>query len=184
MESNSNQLAINNGLFIGGISIILGIVVYYVAPQLLASFGFGILIALISLGLYIFFTLDLRKKVGGFWSFREALKGIFLMSFIAALINISVNFVFYKFIEPGAYDKVSEILTQNLSANYEKLGMDQAAIDQAIPMVLEKMKTQFDPSFTDLMKSLGGSILFGFVMSLIFAAIFKKEQPIFTSTEE
>jgi len=34
------------------------------------------------------------------------------------------------------------------------------------------------------MKSLGGSILFGFVMSLIFAAIFKKEQPIFTSTEE
>ena len=184
MESNSNQLAINNGLFIGGISIILGILVYYVSPQLLASFGFGIFITLISLGLYILFTIDLRKKVGGFWSFREALKGIFLMSFIAGLVSIVINFVFYKFIEPGAYEKISEIVIQNLSTTYEKLGMDQATIDKKIPEILEKMKAQFDPSFTDILKNLGIAVLIQFVMSLIFAAIFKKEQPIFTSTEE
>jgi hypothetical protein len=184
MESTSNKLAINNGLFIGGISSILGILVYYVSPQLMGATSFGIGMMLISLGLYIFFTLDLRKKVGGFWSFREALKGIFLMSFIAGLLSIVVNFVFYKFIEPGAYEKIAEFVTQNLSATYEKLGMDQAAIDKAIPMVLEKMKAQFDPSFTDVLKNLGIAVLVQFIMSLIFAAIFKKEQPIFTSTEE
>mgnify|MGYP000436035703 CR=1 FL=1 len=116
--------------------------------------------------------------------FREALKGIFLMSFIAGLVSIVVNFVFYKFIEPGAYEKISEIVTQNLSTTYEKLGMDQATIDKTIPEVLEKMKAQFDPSFTDVLKNLGIAVLIQFVMSLIFAAIFKKEQPIFTSTEE
>ena len=79
MESNSNQLAINNGLYIGGISTILGILVYYVSPDLMGATSFGIIMMLLSLALYIFFTIDLRKKVGGFWSFREALKGIFLM---------------------------------------------------------------------------------------------------------
>ncbi len=184
MESNSNQLAINNGLYIGGISTILGILVYYVSPDLMGATSFGIIMMLLSLALYIFFTIDLRKKIGGFWSFREALKGIFLMSFIAGLVSIAVNFVFYKFIEPGAYEKISEIMTQNLSATYEKLGIDQATIDKTIPAVLEKMKAQFDPSFTDVLKNLGIAVLGQFVMSLIFAAIFKKEQPIFTSTEE
>ncbi len=46
------------------------------------------------------------------------------------------------------------------------------------------MKSQFNPSFVDLLKTLGIGVLIQFIMSLIFAAIFKKEQPIFTSTEE
>ena len=184
MESTSNKLAINNGLFIGGISAVLNILIYYIYPQLMGNTIYGIFMMLIALGLYIFFTIDLRKKIGGFWSFKEALKGIFLMSFIAGLVSTFVNFVFYKFIEPGAFEQISSIITENLTVTYEKLGMDQVTIDNTIEKVLESMKSQFNPSFVDLLKTLGIGVLIQFIMSLIFAAIFKKEQPIFTSTEE
>jgi hypothetical protein len=93
MESTSNKLAINNGLFIGGISAVLNILIYYIYPQMMGNTIYGIFMMLIAMGLYIFFTIDLRKKIGGFWSFKEALKGIFLMSFIAGLLSTFVNFV-------------------------------------------------------------------------------------------
>ena len=181
---NLNQAAINHGLAIGGLSAMINIMVYYVSPSSMGSTSFGIIMMLVSLGLYIFFTIDLRKKIGGFWSFREALKGIFLMSFIAVVLGILVNFVFYKFIEPGAYEKISGFVVENLSKTYEKLGMDQDTIDKTIDKVLESMKSQFNPGFMDLLKTFGIAVLVQFVMSLIFAAIFKKEQPIFGSTTE
>jgi hypothetical protein len=184
MESTSNKLAINNGLFIGGISAVLNILIYYIYPQMMGNTLYGIFMMFIAMGLYVFFTIDLRKKIGGFWSFKEALKGIFLMSFIAGLLSTFVNFVFYKFIEPGAFEQISGIIIENLSVTYEKLGMDQDTIDKTIEKVLESMKSQFNPSFVDLLKTLGIGVLIQFIMSLIFAAIFKKEQPIFTSTEE
>jgi hypothetical protein len=184
MESTSNKLAINNGLFIGGISAVLNILIYYIYPQMMGNTIYGIFMMFIAMGLYVFFTIDLRKKIGGFWSFKEALKGIFLMSFIAGLLSTFVNFVFYKFIEPGAFEQISGIITENLTVTYEKLGMDQVTIENTIEKVLESMKSQFNPSFVDLLKTLGIGVLIQFIMSLIFAAIFKKEQPIFTSTEE
>ncbi len=187
MEStklNTNQFAINNGLIIGALSTVISILIYYVSPGLMASTSFGIAMMLIALGLYIFFTLDLRKKIGGFWSFREALRLIFLMSFIAGLLGMVINFVFYKFIEPDAFEKISGMVATNLEETFAKLGMDQEAIDQTIEKQIEVMKTQFDPGPMDLLKNLGIAVLLQFVMSLIFAAIFKKELPVFTSTEE
>lgn len=187
MEStptHANQEAINNGLIVGGISFVLGILIYYVSPGLMGSTFFGIAMMLISLGLYIFFTLDLRKKVGGFWSFREALNGIFLMAFIAGLVATLGNFVFYKYIEPGAFDKISAIVSESLYGTYEKLGMDEETIDKTLEKVMEGMKSQFNPSFMDLLKTLGIGVIVQFIMSLIFAAIFKKEEPIFGGTTE
>lgn len=183
-STNTNQSAINNGLIIGALSSVISILIYYVYPSLMGSTTFGIVMMLISLGLYIFFTIDLRKKVGGFWSFREALKLIFLMSFIAGILAMVVNFVFYKFIEPGAYEMISGLVIANLEETYAKLGMDQEMIDKTIDQVMVSMKSQFDPGPMDLLKNLGVAVLIQFVMSLIFAAIFKKEQPVFTSTEE
>ena len=106
------------------------------------------------------------------------------MAFIAGLVAALGNFVFYKFIEPGAYDKISGIVSENLYGTYEKFGMDEETIEKTMEKVMEGMKSQFNPSFMDLLKTLGTGVLIQFVMSLIFAAIFKKEQPIFASTNE
>jgi len=188
MESNLqdlNKSAINNGLVIGVISAVLGILTYYVAPNLMGSTFYGIGLGLVSLGLYIYFTLDLRKKVGGYWNFKSALKGIFLMAFIAGLFGMVFNFVFYKFIEPDAFEKISGYITEGTTKTFENLGMQQDQIDEAVEKQLGAMKSQFDPTFTDLAKNFGIAILVQFIMSLIFAAIFKKEHPAFApATEE
>lgn len=182
--TNLNKAALNNGLVVGALYTLLGILIYYISPSLMGSTAFGIVMMLISLLIYIYFTIDLRKKIGGFWSFREALRGIFLMAFIAGLLAMIVNFVFYKFIEPGAYEKISSIVATNLESMYAKMGMDQDTIDKTIEKVLESLKSQFNPGLMDLLKNLGVGVLVQFVMSLIFAAIFKKEQPVFAPTEE
>ena len=77
---NLNKAASTNGVIIGILSTVIGVVTFYMFPSLLGSMSFGIGTLAVSLVIYIFFTLDLRKKIGGFWNFREALKGIFLMA--------------------------------------------------------------------------------------------------------
>jgi hypothetical protein len=179
-----NQAAATNGLIIGIITSVIGIVIYYVAPSLMGSLSFGIGVSALSLVLYIIFTIDLRKKIGNFWSFRTALKGIFLMAFTAGIVNMAINFVFYRFIEPAAFEKISGFISESMAANYERFGMDQDKIDQMVALSLEKLKTQLKPGPMDLLKNLTIQILVQFIMSLIFAAIFKKEPPVFAPREE
>lgn len=181
---NLNKAASTNGVVIGILSMVIGVVTYYVFPQLLGSISFGIGSLAVSLLIYIFFTIDLRKKIGGLWSFREALRGIFLMAFIAGVIYSIGNLVFYKFIEPTAFDKISGFMESGMSTTFENMGMEQSKIDEAVAKQIEGIKSQYDPTVAQFFKNLGIAVIIQFVMSLIFAAIFKKEAPVFASIEE
>ncbi|MXV53272.1 DUF4199 family protein [Pedobacter sp. HMF7647] len=181
---NLNKAAITNGLILAAITFVINVVIYYVAPSLMGSTMFGVGIGVISLVLYIVFTIDLRKKIGGFWTFRQALKGIFLMAFIAGLTSGILQTLFYKFVEPQAFDKIWSFVETNLTNTYDKMGMDQDKIDEVIVKVKENMQAQFNPTIAQFFKTLAIGILIEFIMSLIFAAIFKKEQPVFASVQE
>ncbi|HCN83342.1 MAG TPA: hypothetical protein DIT07_06930 [Sphingobacteriaceae bacterium] len=181
---NLNKAAINNGLIIGIIGSVLGILPYYVAPSLMGSLWYGLGIGIISLVIYIVLTFDLRKKIGGYWTFREALRGIFLMAFIAGIIVMIVNNLFFKLIEPGAFAKISGYVQEGLSSTFSKMGMNQDQIDIEVAKAVQRLKAQLDPGPKELLIHLGVSVLIQFIMSLIFAAIFKKDPPIFAPTEE
>jgi len=181
---NLNKNAINNGIIIAVISIAIQLMTYYAAPSLLGSTWFGIGISLVSIVIYILFTIDLRKKIGGYWTFKEALKGIFVMSLIANVSATVFNFIFYKFIEPGAYDRVKGYVVEGLTTTFEKMGMTGDKMDEAIEKATESLKAQYQPGPLDFLKNLGIAILIGFVMSLIFAAIFKKNPPMFAPVDE
>ena len=181
---NLNKAAVTNGIIIGILSSVIGIVTFYMFPSLLGSMSFGIGSLIVSLLIYVFFTLDLRSKVGGYWNFREALKGIFLMAFIAGLFYSIVNFAFYKFIEPDAFTKISGFVEEGMSKTFESMGMEQEKVDEAVSKQVEGMRAQYDPTPLQFLKNLGIAVLVQFVMSLIFAAIFKKEAPVFASVDE
>lgn len=181
---NLNKAAANNGLIIGILSAIFGFVVFYVAPSLFGSMWFPIANLIFFLGVYIFFTIDLRKKVGGYWNFRQALKGIFLMAFVAVIVSTVVNYVFYKFVEPGAFAKISGFIEEGMTKTFENMGLDADAADAEVAKAVEGMKAQFDPTPLDVLKNLAIGTVIAFVMSLIFAAIFKKEPPIFAPVED
>ena len=106
------------------------------------------------------------------------------MSFVAGLLYSVANFAFYKFIEPGAFEKISGYMETGMSQTFENMGMEQDKIDEAVAKQIEGMKAQYDPTPLEFFKNLGIAIIIQFVMSLIFAAIFKKEVPVFASTGE
>ena len=180
-----NKQAINNGIIIGIIGIAIQLLTYYAAPNLLGATWFGIATSIILLAIYIAFTLDLRKKIGGFWSFKDALKGIFIMSLVANVGSSIFNYLFYKFIETGAYDKIAPSVEAQAIANLEKFGItDQDAIDKGVEQALAQIKSVYQPDLKSFLITLGTVILVGFIMSLIFAAIFKKNPPMFAQIEE
>ena len=88
---NIRKSAATNGLIWAFINIVIFLLTYYAAPQLLGNMSYGILIFLISIGLAVYFVLDLRKKIGGYWSFREALSSIFVLFFVQ-YTNIVSNY--------------------------------------------------------------------------------------------
>lgn len=181
---NLNKAASTNGVIIGILSSVIGVVTYYMFPSMLGSMSYGIGILIVSLLIYIFFTIDLRKKIGGYWNFREALKGIFLMAFVAGILYSVVNYVFYKFVEPDAFEKISGYVESGMSQTFENMGMEQDKIDEAVSKQVEGLKGQYDPTPMQFLKNMGIAVLVQFVMSLIFAAIFKKEPPVFAAVQE
>ncbi|MEJ7691817.1 DUF4199 domain-containing protein [Daejeonella sp.] len=181
---NLNKAAANNGLIIGILSAILGIVIFYIAPSLFGSMWFSIGNLVFFLVLYIFFTIDLRKKIGGYWNFKQAFTGIFIMAFVAGLLLTVVNYLFYQFVEPDGFAKISGFIEQGATKTFESMGMDEDQIEKAVSEQLKSMKKQFDPTPMDMLTNFGIGLVVEVIMSLIFAAIFKKEAPIFAPVED
>lgn len=178
------KLALTNGIIIAVITIAIQLLTYYATPNLLGETWYGIVVTIISLGVYVIFTFDLRRKVGGYWSFKEALSGVFIISFTANLVSSIFNFVFYRFIEPGAYEKVRGYVEDGMMSTFEKLGLSGDKLDEALEEAAESLKSQYMPSIGDFARNLIIAILVGFVLSLIFAAIFKRNPPMFAPVDE
>lgn len=174
---NLRKAAVVNGLIWAFIDVVLFLIIYYVKPELMGSFAWGGLRFVIGLGLAIYFSLDLRKKAGGYWSFKEALSYIFTMFIVSALVVYFFTIIFGKYIEPQYVATMKEITTTNTAQMLEKLGMSQEEIDKALAQANVKMEEQFNPGIKNVLFSVGIMVLMYFIGALIFAAIFKKERP-------
>ncbi len=181
---NAKKIAINNALIWALINIIIFLLVYYASPSLMGNFAYGFIQLAIGIGLAIYFTLDLRKKIGGYWSFREALGHIFLM-FIVQVVTVTLfTTVFAKWIEPSYADTMREISLNAATRVAETFSSDQEQIDQIIAEAEKSIEKQVNPGFMDTVKGLAIAAIFYFIGALIFAAIFKRTPPVFTPVEE
>ncbi len=182
---NLRKAAVINALIWAFVDVVLFLLVYYVKPDLMGSYAWGGIRFLIGLGFAIYFSLDIRKKAGGYWSFKEALSYIFTMFVVSALVVYFFTIIFGKYIEPQYVVTMKEITSNNTAKMLEKVGMGQDQIDKAMADINVKMEEQFNPGVKQIFISLGTMILMYFIGSLIFAAIFKKEPPyIIPVTEE
>lgn len=177
---NAKKAAFINGLIFGVISIFIFLITYYAFPDLFGNFTFGIISFLISIGLAIFFTLDLRKKIGGYWSFKEALSNIFILLITQYLSYTLFVMAFGKFIEPAYIDHMREV---SLNATVEVAerfgGGNQEAIDKMIEEAEKSIEQSLNPTFMQFLQATGITMIMYFVGALIFAAIFKRERPVF-----
>ncbi|WP_423147328.1 DUF4199 domain-containing protein [Rubrolithibacter danxiaensis] len=183
LKPNLKAEAAKNGAIWAVINIIIFLLVYYVKADLMGSFVWGIIQILLGIALAVYFCMDLRKKAGGFWSFKEALTHIFIMFLVQALIVFFFTILFGK-IEPTYVEKMKAITTNTTQQMMEKMGMDQDKIDEVLAQNETAMEKQFNPGPLQILTSVGMIILGYFVGALIFAAIFKKERPFFVQETE
>ena len=90
---NARKVAVNNAVIWAVINSIIFLLVYYASPTWMANPAFGFITLAIGIGLAVYFTIDLRRKIGGYWSFREALGNIFLMFFVQVAFNVASRII-------------------------------------------------------------------------------------------
>ncbi|WP_257656342.1 DUF4199 domain-containing protein [Parapedobacter lycopersici] len=181
---NAKRAAINNALIWAAINIIIFLLIYYAAPSLMGNFAYGLIQLAIGIGLAIYFTLDLRRKAGGYWSFREALSNIFIMFIVQVVVVTLFTTAFAKWIEPSYADTMREISLNATTRMAETLSSDQDQIDKIIEEAEKSIEKQVNPGFMDVVQGLAIAAIFYFVGALIFAAIFKRERPVFAPVTE
>ena len=182
-QNQSRSLAVTYGLIWTAVNIVLFLLIYYGMPSAMGSMTYSVIQIAIGIGLAIFFTLKIRKAVGGFWSFSEALKAISILFIIPAVVMYFFTVLFGKFIEPSYAEKMTEITLNATTEMLENFSDDQEVIDKAIADTEASLQKQFDPSFMDVLKSVLMSVVIYFVFALIWAAIFKKDRPVFYRPE-
>lgn len=184
VSTNLKKDAVMSGLIWGVIDIVLLLLVYYVAFSFMGSTWYSVTKMILAIALAVFFTRDLRNKAGGFWTFSQALKHIFIMFMVSAILVAVFTFMFGKFIDPSYPVKMKELISTSTMELYENMGMTGDALDQANTALDEQLEKQYNPTVSQAIVAFGIIGIFYFIGALIFAAIFKRNPPMFIEEEE
>jgi hypothetical protein len=185
VDSEVKKKGLIKGLFLGLIVVIMNIVSFYYLtgtveshPLLVlpASFIFTIVIPLIAV---ILFTLDIRKSIGGYWSFRQAATAIFIMLFTTyILLTIGRDILFVKLVEPNMVQKIGAVMVESRMRKDQLDGMTQAQITKDLAFEKATFNVPVDNNPMLIVESIPENILVIFVLAIILTAIFKKERPV------
>jgi hypothetical protein len=173
-----SKLAIKNGLMLAAVSVIVSLTLHFIDPVLIyTSFAAQIGIFVLFIVLLVVVGINIRKEIGGFWTFGEAFKAYLIISLILALTATLYNVILMKFIDPDLPQRAAAAIEEAQRAMMEKFGMASEQIDEAIAKG-GNMQEKLEPTFKNIFTSFGVSLALYGVLSLILSAIIKKKQPV------
>jgi hypothetical protein len=179
--SLANKLSLQYGLLIGVISVVLAVVFRIVDPMFqYDNWWVSLFTAVVMIVILVFLVLDIRKKIGGFWSYGEAFKSLIIIAVISILISTAYNFILFKYIDPEMPTKVNSIMQEKTSAMLEKFGADQSKIDDGTKQFRNgEFIASLQPTLVNELKAFGFGLIFYAIVDLIIAACVKKKAPTF-----
>lgn len=168
------------GLLVGLLSVILLLITYVMNPLLMVKWWLGILFFFISIVAVVVAALDLRRKMGGFMIYKDALVIVFVIFAASSVITSSFNYVLFTVIDPELPVVMKEAIVDQTTSMMESMNADQEAIDKAITQI-----EQEDYALTPgkAFKGFMISLLISFIISLIIAIFVKKNSPMFQDAE-
>lgn len=170
------------GVYLGILSLVISIVSLYallnaanfkVASMITGGVGMVLMIALAA-----YFSVMLRKSAGGFWTFSQALKGIFTMLAIGVIIS-SVGSTLFNVVNPEPQQVIFDKTINMTIETLESAGLDDDLIDKQVADLEKKRDEMRTFSIGLVLKGLGVSLIMYFVFALVLAAILKRERPAF-----
>jgi len=180
LEQKIKKNAVNSGLLLGVIMLVLSIFTFYFITSLTTNFWlvafapiiFSILLPIV---IVVFFCIDLRKKIGGFWTFKQATTGIAIMFFMVFVVQVlGRDLLFAKVIEPEMAQKMQTAIINATTGMMEKSGADQTAVDEKTASIQKQFDSQTNPTIAKTVTGYAIAIVMIFVLALIFGAIFKR----------
>lgn len=172
--------AVPLGLVLGVIVTVISILSFYVMSSstsiILISAAPILLSVIIPIALAVIYAKQLRTKIGGFWNFRQATSGIFVMLLISFAVQFIVrDMLFAKVIEPDMVSKMEASMTTAVTQMLEKSNASQEAIDKQVADIQKKFDEQKAPTVGKQIQAIFITIIFLFVLALILAAFLKRE---------
>ncbi len=174
MEKTIKSTAINYGLYLGIILIILTGIGYAIKLDLFIEVWFGVIFLAATIIFCIISTLKSKKALGGYISFKDAFSAFFVTLLVGALINTAISIVIFNWIDPDAATELQEKLITSQIERLEHYNIPSAKIDKAIEE-MEANGNQFAPF--SLLQHMVWQIAGYSIVGLIVAAIVKKKRP-------
>ena len=148
---------IKHGLIYGVISIVYLMITYLLGVKAMTSGWNSAIQLVVFIGLFVFIGLEARKINGGFISFGEAFKAIFLSFALGSFLYLLFNFVLNTVINPSLPGQLFEEGVKTATSMMEKFGMSEDDIEKTYDQMMEQKDSVYD-SFT----------LTGFLLSYVY----------------
>jgi len=158
--------ALNWGVIIGLVAIVYSVILYMLNLTFNQALGYASVIIIIA-GLAIAMKNYRDKVLDGVLPFGKAFGFGILIIIVAALLGTIFTYLLYAVIDTGLSEKMLEYTSEKMLAR----GLPESQLD----MVLERAE-KFQKPLPIAITGFISSVLGGVVLSLIMAAIFKKEE--------
>ncbi|WP_452218836.1 DUF4199 domain-containing protein [Lacinutrix undariae] len=174
MEKKLKSIALNYGVYLGVLLVLITVVAYVANLELLVNFWLNLIIlplTIITFG--IVSALKAKSLLNTFISFKQAFSSYFITVAIGLIITTVVTVILFNFIDPDAAIQLKEISIQKSTELMENLGAKASDIEKAITTIEEQdtfaIVTQF--------RALAQSLIFFVIIGLIIAVSMKKKDP-------
>ena len=163
------KFAINNGLLLGLLSIVLGVIFYVLDMHLERNWISSILSLALTTGVIIYAFKQYKGANEGFMTLGQAIKLGLGIALIAGIIGVIFNYLLMNVIEP---DMINQIMEKQQEAMIESNpNMTDQQLEAASEMTAKFMTPGMMAAF-----GLIGSLFFGFIISLITGLVMKRDK--------
>lgn len=122
----------------------------------------------------IIYGFQLRKRNGGYLSFRDALKYSFMSYVIVAVLVAIGTYILFNLIDKDLTQKTFDLSMEKMKNTFAGMGMKEEDIEKAMGK-REAQKTDLPTIFLGT----GFGLIWDFVLSLLVSLIIRREKPVF-----
>ncbi|MFY0254945.1 DUF4199 domain-containing protein [Chitinophaga sp. 30R24] len=171
MQQSTNP-GIKWGIIGGILLVLLNVLTYVAGPSVLFSWWNSLLQLTVFIVVAFLAGKEKKKELGGYISFKDALKPVFTAFIIGTAIITVYQYILYKFIDPQLVDALKQNLLDSTAKWMHKFKAPQEEIDKQLD---ELSKTDFNVSFAKSFMDFLKGIIFYFVIAAIVAVIIRKK---------
>ncbi|HVS94030.1 MAG TPA: DUF4199 domain-containing protein [Mucilaginibacter sp.] len=183
LNQKIKKRSIISGLVLGVVLLALSIASFYLiisatANVMMIIFSPILFSVLLPVVVVLLFCFDLRKRIGGYWTFRQAVSGIFIMFLVSYMIQVlGRDMLFARVIEPDMMSKTQAAMVRATTELAKRTGANQAAVAQKQAEIQKQFEDQKNITMGGILQGYIFTIMFLFIFALAFAALFRRNPP-------